>query len=187
MVGTSRTGTELTDFWAGWDGKLNLVRFAEHLTRPFGLSADDTLFASSVGLPDWAAPHLNFDCDPSWSSLPEVPHIHGDLQLGATGVIGSAHEGELFLCAGRKGHVYVNTSAGPVILNASLVAMASCVRSYNACVARVLSGSVDDAWRLRKYDAELDRDLLREFVRLDPAVADTGSYWQMHLLDRAAR
>jgi len=164
-----------------------LVTFAASIVTPLRLSAPDTDWLVSVGLPRSAAPFLNFGGKheielPTLSRLWNLPEKAGGLRYRAIGSNGYGDAICLDMDA-RGAVVYLNHDNGlsRVLINSSVRTLAASLLGFNRLVTATLKERGPKAF----IKGEASEAALGAFVTLlqaqDPSALVKGTMWANEL------
>ncbi|QDU16848.1 hypothetical protein CA11_46840 [Gimesia maris] len=152
-----------------------------------GLSIPETSreFLTSAGLPDSAAPFLDFQA-PEAGLLPDVSDLwNQDSAFRRFRIIGSNESGDpVCLDEAENGLVvYLNHDLNfkPVLINSSITALAESLLIYRQFVRDCQEQNGEDAW----LDCDISEALLvrlnHDLTRIDSTGISPGCFWSMEL------
>jgi len=179
------TSREFRKLWCGDDDSESIVMFPMNALVDFAIPDESKTFLTSGGLPESAAPFLNF----------LVPH-HGALQTAAEmwqlsteynryRVIGFNGSGDpVCIDESFDGQiVYLNHDFDfhRVLINSSVPQLAESLLTFRHLIRETQRRNGEDAYLDGDVPRDLQQWLLDEIIRIDPAAAHADCFWPQEL------
>ncbi len=172
------------DQWCD-DEDEELILFTEEALAGISLPEDSREFLISAGLPDSAAPFLDFRAP----DVGQLPNVAESWQQGAEfrryRIIGSNGSGDpVCIDEAENGQVvYLNHDFNfkRVFINSSIPTLAESLLMYRKCIRDVQERNGEDAWLDGDIPAEILESINEELKRIDPAGIQSECFWSFEL------
>lgn len=177
--------TEFRDLWYSTDHACPLMLFPVETLADIAVPEHSKVFLQEVGLPDSAAPFLDFKV-PKEGALPTAAD---HWQLGDSfrryRVIGSNGSGDS-VCLDEAidgAVVYLNHDDGfrAVFMNTSIAQFGESLISYRQMIERTCELNGEDAYLDGDIPDDVKSWLKDELVRIDPNAMKAGFHWPIEL------
>jgi hypothetical protein len=173
------------DFVARWGTDYPLQRFGKKTLERLVLADEDKEFLAQAGLPESAAPFLNFDV-PTSGELPTVADTWDQpKEFRRYRVIGGDGSGNpLAIDEQSKGEVVCldhESDFARVFMNKTIRQFAESLLAYQKMVRDAVAANGQDAYLNGQVPVAAREELKRELARIDPAAIAAGCFWHAEL------
>lgn len=179
------TPAEFRDRWNGADHAVELMLFPADTLADVAIPDPSKAFLRDAGLPDSAAPFLDFKV-PEQGTLPTAAGVWQlDDAFGRYRVIGSNGSGDsICLDEGMDGAVvYLNHDDRfrAVFMNSSIAQLAESLLVYRQMIEETCQRNGEDAYLDGDIPDEIKTWLQSELVRIDSHAMKSGCHWPIEL------
>ena len=166
------------DFVAHWGKKHPLIRFRKQALERLAIADADKDFLAHAGLPESAAPFLNFEA-PKSGEVPTVTDLYDQPdKFRRYRVIGGDGSGSpIALDEERAGEVVCldhEEKFARTLMNTTVTQLAESLLAYRNVVGDSLAADDDDALEL---PAKVRKKLHQDLKKIDPDAMKVGCFW----------